>query len=106
GSGQVINVLYAENEGSEYRVFSTNFWMFATSASVAAVTLAVASVPLASIMNNPPLRQLLPAYIPAVAFGTLATIYTTTLVYFGRVRQLAVATVLTNVIRIGLLVIA
>lgn len=106
GSMQVINVMYAENEGNEARVFSSNFWLFLMSGVVAALGLAIFRYQIAYLLNNEALADLLLLYSPCILFTVAATVYTTSIVYFGRVKELAVVTVATNILRIALLVIA
>lgn len=106
GSTQVINVIYAENEGKEDRVFSSNFWLFLISGVLAALAVGVFRYQIADVLNNEALADLLLLYAPCILFTVAATVYTTSIVYFGKVKELAVVTVATNILRITLLVIA
>lgn len=106
GSTQVVNVLYLEYEDKADRVFSTNFWTFVVSGILALVLLIVCRDPIANLLNNPQLTELLPTYGMVVLAQVAATVYTTTIVYFGRTRWLAFVSVVSNLIRIGLLVVA
>lgn len=106
GTLQVLNVLYAENENREERVFSSNFWLFVVSGLAAVVLIAVFREYLGLLMSNPELGNLLLSYSPAVFFGMLGSAFATTIVYFGRAKELAVAAVVTNVIRVAMLVVA
>lgn len=106
GAVHVLNMLYAENEGSEERVFSSTFWLFVISGFAALTVIALSRGQLARVMQNAALGDLLLVYMPSIFFGMLGSISTTTIVYFGRVRELAFAAVTTNVIRVAFLVAA
>ena len=106
GSVQIVNILFAESREDEHRVFSSNFFLYIFSGTLCLIALFLLRQPIAEFMNNGLLVDLLPIYAVGLFFQIASTIYTTTIVYFERIKQLATATVFTNIVRISLLVVA